>query len=1073
MKRIAVSSSLAFVTCAGLVALACSDIQPVSPAETLSNLNLQVAPALVEDGCTTLNVDLAGPHRSVFAMVDEPECGPIVPVVLSTTYERATQLLLVQVVLENRGSVTLASPARLLAWEDSLWATNPPGLSRNRQTRTYLELLEADSTGVDGAAKAWGYDETFLSRGTSRVLPAHTQSSSRWIKIRVHPGVSALRLRLRASAQRATPPVPSQAPDTVPSAIYEGPGAVLFDTLHFPLSDMVLRGVVSVVFKRDASQALRQNAVDLIGGEVIGGHSIPNAEGYYLVRVGGAGEALEMVLAIQRLNTLSQVEYAQPEYLWYPDEFLAYAEPQDAGDYASPWQIRSSAADGVNWGLEAIGAPLAWGCETGDRGVYGQGPQMAVVDVGFHDREDLHQNIVQAGQLGIYEGGWYTGFQVYHGTAVASVLGARGNNGRDMAGVMWGPSLSLYDATVFENGSKSTRATWTIFWRRPAPMLALIKHRLVEGIHDGADVVNLSMGVGLSDARLAARRFHITPTEAVEIEARDLARIVTAQPTQPLIVIAAGNNRYDAFWGVTPALESKLPDQVIVVSGVSSIGPGTAQLYKNSNHNSTSDQVPYNLVEIAAPAAGVGALKDEGGVEAVTGTSFAAPLVAGTAGLLKAFDPRLTSKDLKRLLIDGARAAGHEVQGSMEGSLFVVNAYESLKLAAQRPGAPLCGNAVWSLGKKVYIRRQDATGTTVLDSVVAPDFVTRVDALHGGHDLRLRLNLKTQVGYELRDGSWVRQPSMDGTWAESVSGSSGSYMGWGDYYTGKLARSHDRDTTVGVTRATVNGGPGWRYVFRAGGQALAEVGLNDPESGLTANTCYYRVYDDDPSDPIETCRVATLAPGQYLTTDWSYAYLSAGTRRSPEARLLVMRVDVDHARVFGQWYEEGCPRAGPLGDPRSIRMECRQYSTYSRSLGTEYYLFDASGVEVDRWYDPSGQVKHWGAGEDGSSQIAQIWRQNRYTVFGLAPRGDYDVKQVELGTFGTASCAMEERTLDPDHRLLWPAAECPQTFSGGISPSRLPEEGLRIGGLLPAGADVVPDGRAMGLLDRVLAWWRA
>jgi hypothetical protein len=66
-------------------------------------------------------------------------------------------------------------------------------------------------------------------------------------------------------------------------------------------------------------------------------------------------------------------------------------------------------------------------------------------------------------------------------------------------------------------------------------------------------------------------------------------------------------------------------------------------------------------------------------------------LVAGVAGLLKSFDPDLQFSELKEIVVNGSSRTNKRVAGRP-----FLNAYEALKYAAQRPGAPLCGNRVWS-----------------------------------------------------------------------------------------------------------------------------------------------------------------------------------------------------------------------------------------------------------------------------------------------------------------------------------------------------------------------------------------
>lgn len=103
------------------------------------------------------------------------------------------------------------------------------------------------------------------------------------------------------------------------------------------------------------------------------------------------------------------------------------------------------------------------------------------------------------------------------------------------------------------------------------------------------------------------------------------------------------------------------------------------------------------LITVAAPGADVFRLRQSGSIEPWDGTSTAAPIVSGIAGLLLSFDNTLQANDLKSLIVDGANAGGWKATRKAGGDQYmIVNAYESLKLAAMHPGAPLCGNRIWA-----------------------------------------------------------------------------------------------------------------------------------------------------------------------------------------------------------------------------------------------------------------------------------------------------------------------------------------------------------------------------------------
>jgi subtilisin family serine protease len=96
------------------------------------------------------------------------------------------------------------------------------------------------------------------------------------------------------------------------------------------------------------------------------------------------------------------------------------------------------------------------------------------------------------------------------------------------------------------------------------------------------------------------------------------------------------------------------------------------------------------LVDVVAPAEYVPGLNGLGAIDSsLVGTSFSAPLAAGVAGLLMAFDSRLTPDSIRTLIIEGAERGGRRVINAHNDTLYVLDAYEALRLAARATGEPL------------------------------------------------------------------------------------------------------------------------------------------------------------------------------------------------------------------------------------------------------------------------------------------------------------------------------------------------------------------------------------------------
>jgi hypothetical protein len=476
-----------------------------------------------------------------------------------------------------------------------------------------------------------------------------------------------------------------------------------------------LRGVVSVAFAPGTVQEERQSAVDMVKGTVVGG-----GLGFYYVETPDTTLA-QLEAALRALDRLPQVQHAiKYNTTVVPVDYLT---AHDAASWRQ-WRLHPDSADGQNWAAERLGGPFAWGCSVGDSTT-----AVAVVDQGFHDQPDLARN---------RDAAYGTGWNAYasqphndHGTRVAAVVAARGNDTSQVTGMMWRASLRLYDASM--NGSAATNTiTYPRMWRqmRDAGM-------------DGARVINLSLGYIWRDSLNQVRDPGAETDTAQQRRDRELREewytgfvsamdSVVAAGHDPLIVFSAGNQGIDAEWNVARVAAERAPhqDRVLVV-GASTPGNAFATF---SNHG--------RLVEVAAPGDQVYVLHGDGVVDTTrvvggvlrhtgTGTSFAAPQVTGIAGLLFAFDPRLSADSVKQLILQGAQAGNR-----FAGTYRLANAHESLRAAARRNGAPLCGQRAWIQDSTFTVQRDSGTDRReTLFNVGATQWGYDFNIFHGGKQI--------------------------------------------------------------------------------------------------------------------------------------------------------------------------------------------------------------------------------------------------------------------------------------------------------------------------------------------------
>jgi subtilisin family serine protease len=197
-----------------------------------------------------------------------------------------------------------------------------------------------------------------------------------------------------------------------------------------------------------------------------------------------------------------------------------------------------------------------------------------------------------------------------HGTHVAGIVGARGGNGIGGAGVAW--QARLMTIRVLDGQARGTTAA----------VAAGIRY----AVDNGARIVNLSLA---------------GPTSTPDLE----AAVHYARARGVLIVVAVGNDGADL--AASPTYPAAYGDDNVL---------GTAATTRDGGLSSVSDYGPG--ADVAAPGEQILATALGGGYEWRTGTSMAAPEVAGALVLLAAARPDLDGKGLRDALLAGVRHTG-------------------------------------------------------------------------------------------------------------------------------------------------------------------------------------------------------------------------------------------------------------------------------------------------------------------------------------------------------------------------------------------------------------------------------
>lgn len=253
--------------------------------------------------------------------------------------------------------------------------------------------------------------------------------------------------------------------------------------------------------------------------------------------------------------------------------------------------------DTDKWELNFVGASSAYKLNSD-----GQGITIGIIDSGIAPHEALSDRII-GGRNYIDNNDNYT--DTYgHGTMVAGMAaGASSENG--FMGIA--PKAKLAALKCFSEKSSS------------ASYIARAIYGAVNDFH--CDIINMSFGLKTESAAIK---------KAIEYAAEN-GVIMTA---------AAGN--YGETYPIYPAYY----DSVICVGSVNSSGI----IASTSQHNSST--------WIAAPGVSIKSTNMNGGFSKNSGTSFASPMAAGTAAVLKSMDNTLTIDDIKEILADSAVDAG-------------------------------------------------------------------------------------------------------------------------------------------------------------------------------------------------------------------------------------------------------------------------------------------------------------------------------------------------------------------------------------------------------------------------------
>jgi len=318
------------------------------------------------------------------------------------------------------------------------------------------------------------------------------------------------------------------------------------------------------------------------------------------------------------------------------------------------------------WHLPITQSPAAWDLSTGS------GITIAILDGGVESTHpDLAAHIVPGWNF--YDNNSNTGDVSGHGTKVAGVAAAVGDNNQGVTGVAW-------NAKIMPMRISDPAGSLTYY--------SIVANSLTWAADHGARVANISYIVS-NVATIQNAAQYMRSKGGVVVASAGNSGAYDASPSNSAIVTVAATDSADqrASW--------------------SAYGP---------------------IVDVTAPGVGIWTTTVSGGYGAVSGTSFSSPLTAGVVALILSANPALQPSQVDSILTSTADDLGVAGRDDFYGA-GRVNAYRAVMAAKSMATADTQAPSV-SIASPTG---GTVTGITQVNVSAADNVgVTRVDLFAGG-----------------------------------------------------------------------------------------------------------------------------------------------------------------------------------------------------------------------------------------------------------------------------------------------------------------------------------------------------
>jgi len=301
--------------------------------------------------------------------------------------------------------------------------------------------------------------------------------------------------------------------------------------------------------------------------------------------------------AITLLEELSEVEFAEPDYLYHLDDIDFIDENIENEQNAISNNNFIPTPANPLWNMARIEAPSAWRTTTGRTSI-----KVGVIDSGIdHNHPNLSRNVNTS--LGYdFVSNKHDASDVHgHGTHIAGIIGAFGNNNANVIGV--------------------------------APQVTMIPLRVLNRFN-GGQVSNFVRAINYSNQQ----NLDIINYSITGVSSQALANSIRA--FNGLFVVAAGNNGRDIDSQYVFPASWNIPNMITVGNS------------NDSDQRSSSSNYGRQSVDLFAPGNRIISTLRRNQFGNMSGTSMAAPHVTGAAVLALSMQPSLTPIELKAAIMN-------------------------------------------------------------------------------------------------------------------------------------------------------------------------------------------------------------------------------------------------------------------------------------------------------------------------------------------------------------------------------------------------------------------------------------